>query len=80
MRKSLSILVALAASSLAASFASGLSGQAVCVLNRSQETVLSPRSGGRNKKRTDRKGWNQNLQRAQSSGKRGGSRPVTRGR
>jgi hypothetical protein len=75
--RSMRILIA-AALGAAASMGSGISGHTIDLLNRSQEPPPSPKGFGRGKRKADKAGWKQNLRRA--TAKRGGSRPVARGR
>jgi hypothetical protein len=77
MMRSMRILIA-AALGAAASMGSGISGYTIDLLNRSQEPPPSPKGFGGRRKRVDKAGWKDNLRRA--TAKRGGSRPVARGR
>lgn len=70
----------IAAAMLAIPFAQGASAQAISMLNRSHEIPLDLSGFRRERKKASTKDWNQNLRRAQSKSKRGGSRPVFRGR
>ena len=78
LKKSLSIAVA--AAMIAASFRSGASAQVIGMLNRSHEPPLSPKGFSGGKRKADKAGWSQSLRKAESKSRRGGSRPVSRGR
>lgn len=80
MLRKKSISIAVAAAMIAASFRSGASVQVIGMLNRSHEPPLSPESFGRDSRKADKTGWSQSLRKAESKSRRGGSRPVFRGR
>lgn len=72
--------IAAAAGMIAASLGSAASAQVIDMLNRSHEPPLSPKSFGRNRMKADKAGWSQSLRKAELKSRRGGSRPVFRGR
>lgn len=80
MARKISLLIAVAAGAIAASFRSSASAQAVDILNRSHEPPLSPKGFSGGKRKADKTGWSQSLRKAESKSRRGGSRPVSRGR
>ncbi len=65
---------------IAASFGSAANAQVIGMLNRSHEPPLSPKGFSGGKRKADKTGWSQSLRKAESKSRRGGGRPVSRGR